>query len=77
VYFGFYTYNRLGVEAKRWHRHERRVELKDLPAHHFTNKGGVLVKKEFVGFNKYFTDGENQMEWLRQAYPAIYSEEQK
>jgi hypothetical protein len=32
-----------------------------MPAHHFTNKGGVLVQKEFAGFNKYFKNSEEMI----------------
>jgi hypothetical protein len=35
-------------------RTERLGDIKDLPAHHFNNRGGVLIKKEFVGFEKYY-----------------------
>ena len=41
------------VESDRWRRTERMEDLKNLPGHHFHNRGGVLVKKEFVGFEKY------------------------
>ena len=75
LWAGHYAYNRYHVEAARWHIHERRMQT-ERPAHHFHNRGGVVVEKEFVGFNKYFTDGENQMEWLKQAYPEIYREEE-
>jgi hypothetical protein len=44
----------------------------DKPAHHYHNRGGVVLEKEFVGFNKYFLDEANQMEWLKEAYPEIY-----
>jgi len=32
-----------------------------MPAHHFTNKGGVLVQKEFNGFNKYFKNSDEMI----------------
>ena len=76
VYAVCYAKKRWELENARWHTHVRRTQIKDLPAHHFTNHGGVLVKKEFLGFNKYVTDGEEQMEWLKQAYPHIYNEKQ-
>lgn len=31
------------MENARWHKHVRRTQIKDLPAHHFTNRGGVLL----------------------------------
>lgn len=34
-----------------------------MPAHHFTNKGGVLVLKEFTGFNKYFKNSDQMTKW--------------
>ena len=40
-------------EVDRMQRTERIDKIEELPAHHFHNRGGVLVKKEFAGFEKY------------------------
>ena len=58
LYFAHYAYYRYEIEAARWHVHERRHGT-ERPAHHFNNRGGVVLEKEFVGFNKYFTDEQN------------------
>jgi hypothetical protein len=42
---------------------------KGMPAHHFNNRGGVVVLKDFVGFEKYFSSSASQTAWLKQAYP--------
>jgi len=42
---------------------------RNMPGHHFNNRGGVVVKKDFTGFEKYFTNSDAQMEWLKKAYP--------
>ncbi len=38
-----YAKMRYGVEYDRWHTYQRRENLKDMPAHHFVNRGGVLL----------------------------------
>lgn len=53
-----------------WNRMEN---LKNLPAHHFSNRGGVLFEKQFVGFEKYFKDDKAQMEWYKKVYPHLFS----
>ena len=37
-------------EFDRWRMWTRREHMKELPAHHFINRGGVLMEKEFGGF---------------------------
>ena len=49
---GLYSWNKIYVERDRWMRWERLESLADLPAHHFHNRGGVLIKKQFTGFEK-------------------------
>jgi len=73
LYLGHYAYKRWDVENARWRKHDRKMQV-DKPAHHYHNRGGVVLEKEFVGFNKYYLDEANQMEWLRAAYPEIYKE---
>jgi len=52
-----------------WNRKEH---LKDMPAHHFHNRGGVLIKKQFVGFEKYHRNGDELMGWYVKAYPEAF-----
>jgi curved DNA-binding protein CbpA len=59
-------------EQMRSHRTERLPEnLSEKPAHHFVNKGGVLVKKEFIGFARYFKNDKELTEWYHKVYPEI------
>jgi len=59
-------------ERMRIHRTERLAEnLANKPAHHFINKGGVLIKKEFVGFTKYFKNDKELTKWYNKVYPHI------
>jgi hypothetical protein len=74
---GCYASNKWYVESCRWHTHQRRTQLQDMPAHHFNNRGGVLMEKEFKGFTRYFKNGEDQLAWYKMAYPAIYGKEGK
>jgi len=56
-------------EVNRWRMWTRREHIQELPAHHFINRGGVLLEKEFVGFEKYHTNDKSLMDWYRSAYP--------
>lgn len=70
-----YLKYRFMIEGLRSHKDERRYHIEEQKPHHFTNRGGVLMKKEFIGFRKYHRNEKEQLEWLREAYPAIYTEE--
>ena len=58
-----YGMNRYHVEVKRAARTERLSMIEDLPGHHFNNRGGVLVKKQFAGFEKYHKNVDEMMAW--------------
>jgi len=45
-----------------------------LKPHHLINRGGVLVEKEFVGFEKYHTSNESVMNWYKKAFPQQFEE---
>ena len=51
---GTYLYRRWSVEVDRSRRTDRMNGCPSTPAHHFVNRGGVVVKKDFVGFQKYY-----------------------
>lgn len=42
---GMYAVKKYSVEVNRAHRTARLRDLEDMPAHHFNNRGGVLLKK--------------------------------
>ena len=42
---GFYLKSKLKVEQDRWNMWDRKENLENMPAHHFHNRGGVLIKK--------------------------------
>lgn len=42
-----------------------------MPAHWFVNRGGVLIKKEFLGFEKYHQNDADLTTWLKMVYPTI------
>jgi len=54
----------------------RRENIQSLPAHHFNNRGGVLLEKEFGGFEKYHNNDKSLMDWYKQAYPHYYAEQE-
>ena len=43
--FGVYGFGRMYVERDRMMRWDRIENLSEMPAHHFHNRGGVLIKK--------------------------------
>jgi len=60
-------------ERNRIHRTERLPEnLSQQPSHHFVNRGGVLIKKEFVGFSKYFQNDKELTNWFERSYPDVF-----
>jgi len=66
-----YAKNRYYLETDRARMTER---LSGFPSyadkpHHFINRGGVLIMKEFIGFEKYHSNGEEMMNWYKMAYP--------
>lgn len=68
---GFYIKNRYALEADRWAAWERKDNLENMPAHHFNNRGGVLIKKQFAGFEKYHRNIDEMMDWYKKAYPNL------
>ena len=50
--------------------------LEDAPAHHYNNRGGVLIKKQFAGFEKYHKNVDEMMDWYKKAYPSLRSSSQ-
>lgn len=69
---GYYVKARYAVEVDRWAMWRRRDCLADTPAHHVTNKGGVLVRKQFIGFEKYHQNSDEMMAWYTKAYPDAF-----
>lgn len=63
-----YGSDKFAAEVDRWRRWERMLNIENLPAHHFHNRGGVLIKKEFVGFEKYHANIGDLMAWYKRAY---------
>jgi len=68
----FFAYRRFKVEQDRMVMWERRESIEDLPAHHFNNRGGVLIKKRFAGFEKYHRNLDDMMVWLKVAKPYAF-----
>jgi hypothetical protein len=69
---GFYAKAKLQVERDRWFMWNRKENLGEMPAHHFHNRGGVLIKKQFAGFEKYHKNGDELMGWYMKAYPDAF-----
>ena len=70
-----YLRDRYYCEINRMARWDRMQNLENLPAHHFNNRGGVLVKKQFAGFEKYHKNVDEMMDWYKKAYPHIVAAE--
>ncbi len=69
---GMYANAKYKVEKQRWTRWNRLEFLKDMPAHHFNNRGGVLIKKQFAGFEKYHKNHNDLMTWYTKSYPQAF-----
>ena len=46
--------------------------IENIPAHHVSNHGGVVFKKRFLGFEKYYRNGDDNWRWYQKAYPRIF-----
>ena len=66
VSYGSSVYRREGLRQRM---HARYEGYKDIPAHHFHNRGGVVVLKDFVGFEKYYKNSDDMMNWYKMVYP--------
>ena len=67
-----YGWKRWQVEVDRARMTQRMEGYKTLPAHHFHNRGGVVVLKQFTGFEKYYQDNDDMMAWFKKAYPQSF-----
>lgn len=50
---------------------DRKENIANMPGHHFHNRGGVLIEKKFVGFEKYYSNVDDLMAWYYRAYPNL------
>lgn len=67
-----YVYSKYQVEVARARRTARMEGYKDYPAHHFANRGGVVVLKDFVGFEKYYNNADDVYAWYARVYPKAF-----
>jgi len=67
----FFTYagRKIQVESDRARMTQRLEGYKNIPAHHFNNRGGVIVLKDFIGFEKYYKTGDDMSAWYKKVYP--------
>ena len=77
IFAALYLRDRYYCEVARMARWDRMQNLENLPAHHFNNRGGVLVKKQFAGFEKYHKNVDEMMDWYKKAYPQIVAASEK
>jgi len=69
--FATYAQNKYTMEKDRAAMWDRKSNLKEMPGHHFVNRGGVLIEKKFMGFQKYYKNTDDLMGWYYRAYPSI------
>jgi len=67
-----YLYKRMQLESDRSRMTARMEGYPGMPGHHFNNRGGVVVLKDFVGFEKYYQNGDDQMAWYKKVYPKTF-----
>jgi len=75
VGMGFATWavKKVQVEKDRARMTARMEGYKNMPAHWFHNRGGVVVLKDFTGFEKYYQNGDAMMKWYKMAYPQTFN----
>lgn len=64
-----YGVRRIQLESDRARMTERLDGFPNSPGHHFNNRGGVVVRKQFTGFEKYHASSDDYMAWFHKAYP--------
>ena len=64
-----YAYKVYLREIDRARMTARLEGYKNIPAHHFHNRGGVVVLKDFTGFEKYFQNNSEMIDWYKKVYP--------
>lgn len=67
-----YFKNKIRCELDRWHMWDRKQNIESIPAHHVNNRGGVVVRKQFAGFEKYHKNHNELMTWTAKAYPTAF-----
>ena len=72
-----YGSSKLTCEMDRWARNDRMMNIHDKPGHHYHNRGGVLIEKHFIGFEKYHKNLDSMMAWYVKAYPAVLGDQAK
>ena len=70
--FVTYAVRKVQVEKDRARMTARKEGYKNMPAHWFHNRGGVVVLKDFTGFEKYYQNGDSMMAWYKMAYPKTF-----
>lgn len=65
----YYLQARYSIEKKRALRTKIQNEIEDMPGHYFNNRGGVLLKKQFAGFMRYYPNDSYQLAWQKKVYP--------
>jgi len=60
------------LESDRARMTQRMEGYKNIPGHHFHNRGGVIVLKDFIGFEKYYQNGDDMMDWYKKVYPKTF-----
>jgi len=66
---GTYVLKRIRLESDRSRMTERLEGYKNIPGHQYHNRGGVIVLKDFIGFEKYYQSGDDLMAWYKKVYP--------
>lgn len=65
-----YAIGRVQLEYDRARMRDRIDGFPNQPAHHFNNRGGVLVHKQFQGFEKYHESYDSYKKWFGTAYAS-------
>ena len=70
ITFVVYMYFKLPIEKYRIHAYNKNVNFVNgkLSPDHFVNRGGVVLQKEFLGFESTHANNKKLNDWYDMAY---------
>lgn len=75
----YYLYSKKDIELSRWFKYDREVNFREgrLNSEYFVNRGGVVLRKSFEGFESIHKNNDDLMAWYKGAYPQIFSPQEE
>lgn len=73
TYISFALYKRYFIEVHRAQRTER-LNM-STPSFHMSQRGSVVLEKQFMGFEKYYKNSGDMINWYKARYPQVFQKE--